>query len=63
MDLHLGWALALLLPAAIGHVVGLRFHERLVHGDARRTRRVLGIGLLAVSLAGLVQMLWPAGVD
>lgn len=63
VDLHLGWALALLLPAGIGHVVGLRFHERLVHGDARKTRRVLGVGLLAVSLAGLVQMLWPVGVN
>ncbi len=63
VDLHLGWAVALLLPTSIGHVVGLRFHERLVHGDARNTRRVLGVGLLAVSLAGLVQMLWPAGVN
>lgn len=56
IEMHFGWALLLIAPTAIGHVVGLRFHERLVHGDSRRTRRILGIGLLAVSLAGLVHM-------
>ncbi len=60
VELHVGWAALLLLPAGVGHLLGLRAHQHLVHGDARRTRRVLGIGLLAVSLAGLGQMLWPS---
>ncbi len=59
VDLHAGWATLLLLPAGVGHLLGLRAHRHLVHGDARRTRRVLGVGLLVVSLAGLAQMFWP----
>ena len=59
VELHAGWAALLLLPAGVGHLLGLRAHQHLVHGDARRTRRVLGVGLLAVSLAGLGQMFWP----
>jgi hypothetical protein len=58
IDLHFTWALALLVPAALGHVVGLRFHERMVHGDSRRVKRILGAGLLLVSLAGLVEIFW-----
>lgn len=41
----------------VGHMVGLRFHQRLVSNDSARVKRVLGVGLLAVSLAGLAQTL------
>jgi uncharacterized membrane protein YfcA len=51
------WALALLLPAAVGHWIGLRFHEQLVHGDPSRVKRVLGMVLFAVSASGLLQYL------
>lgn len=56
VDLQLQWALLLLLPAAIGHVIGLRFHDRLVSGDTAKVKQLLGVGLLLVSLFGLSQM-------
>ncbi len=46
-----------LLPAAtIGHLIGLRFHEKIVHGDTRIFYRVLGITLLLVSAMGLISL-------
>jgi uncharacterized membrane protein YfcA len=53
------WALALLLPAALGHVIGLRFHEHLVHGNPAKVKRVLGGLLLLVSGSGIAQYLVP----
>lgn len=58
VDLQWQWALVMLLPAAIGHLVGLRFHDLLVHQGSAKTKRILGIGLFVVSLAGLLQTLW-----
>lgn len=58
VDLQTGWALLLLAPAAIGHVIGLRFHQRMVSSDSSQVKRVLGIGLLLVSTAGLAQALF-----
>ncbi|QIB64582.1 TSUP family transporter [Kineobactrum salinum] len=47
-----------LLPcAAVGHVMGLRFHDYSLRADTGFFFRVLGTGLLAVSLAGLGRML------
>lgn len=57
VDLQTSTALVLLIPTAIGHVIGLRFHERLVSNDSARVKRILGAGLLVVSLAGLSQTL------
>lgn len=57
VDLQLHWALILLLPAAIGHLIGLRFHDLMVHQDSVKTKRILGAGLFIVSLAGLLQTL------
>lgn len=54
VDLQLEWALVLLLPAAIGHLIGLRLHDRMLHQDSAKTKRILGAGLFAVSLAGLL---------
>jgi len=46
-----------LLPAAtIGHLIGLRFHEKIVHGDTQLFYRVLGITLLLVSVMGLFSL-------
>ena len=47
-----------LLPcAAVGHVLGLRFHTYTLQSDTRVFFRVLGLGLLAVSCAGLLRIL------
>jgi uncharacterized membrane protein YfcA len=54
------WALALLAPAAVGHVIGLRFHQHLVHGNPAKVKRLLGSLLLIVSGSGIVQYLLPA---
>ena len=51
----LQWALFVCtLPfAALGHMLGLRLHERLLAGGATRFQRVVGGGLVAVSALGL----------
>jgi len=55
----LQWRLfALTLPfVALGHVLGLRLHTRLVAGGARGFRRLVGAGLTAVSSVGLLAVL------
>lgn len=46
-----------LLPAAtVGHLVGLRFHQRIVNGDPKMFYRVLGVSLLIVSAMGIVSL-------
>ncbi|HFC91361.1 MAG TPA: sulfite exporter TauE/SafE family protein [Leucothrix mucor] len=59
-DVPLNWLVALwLLPfAAIGHFVGLKAHEYLVHSDSTTFHRVLGLGLIVVSSIGLVKVIW-----
>ncbi|MEQ9463654.1 MAG: TSUP family transporter [Haliea sp.] len=50
-----------LLPcAAVGHVLGLRFHDYTLRADTGLFFRVLGAGLLVVSLAGLARMVAQA---
>ena len=50
---HHAW----LLPcAAVGHVLGLRFHDYTLRRDTRVFFRVMGAGLLLVSLVGLARM-------
>jgi hypothetical protein len=53
VDLRLIWALWLLAPASIGHVIGLRFHKHLIGHNAATVKRYLGVGLLFVSAIGL----------
>lgn len=53
VDLQLIHHLWLLPCAAIGHVIGLRFHHKIVEGDPKVFYRVLGITLLVVSLMGI----------
>lgn len=57
VDLQWRHQLWLLPCAAVGHVLGLRFHEYTLRSDTKVFFRVLGVGLLAVSLAGLVRLL------
>ena len=57
VGLQVTMGLWLLAPAAVGHVIGLRFHEHMISSNAVRVKRWLGLGLLVVSLAGLLQTL------
>lgn len=57
VDLQLIHHLWLLPAATIGHVIGLRFHERIMHADQAVFYRVLGSALLAVSLMGIASLL------
>ena len=52
VPLHLTSALALLPVAAIGHVVGLKMHERILRNDVV-FKRVVGGVLMLVSVLGL----------
>lgn len=52
---ELQWQLStLLLPiAAIGHVIGLHFHERLIRNENRAFFKVIGWALLSISAIGV----------
>ncbi len=52
---ELQWQLStLLLPiAAVGHVIGLRFHDRLVKNENRAFFKVIGWALLSISSIGV----------
>lgn len=52
INLHFLMALALIPVAAIGHVVGLKAHDAILHND-QAFKRWVGGGLMLVSLLGL----------
>ena len=54
VDMHFNMALMLLPLAAIGHVIGLKAHEHIINAEDNKFKRVVGAGLVVVSLAGLV---------
>lgn len=56
VDLQLAQHLWLLPCATVGHLVGLRFHQKIVDGDPKVFYRVLGISLLGVSAMGIVSL-------
>lgn len=56
VDLQLAAALWLLPVAGIGHVIGLRFHQRLLQQTNARFYQILGGVLLTASVAGIVQI-------
>ena len=56
VDLHFLTALALLPVAAIGHVVGLKFHALIIEND-QYFKRVIGGVLGIISAIGLWQVL------
>lgn len=55
VDLHLLTALALLPVAAVGHVIGLKFHDRILQND-KLFKRVIGGILMLVSSIGLLSL-------
>lgn len=57
VDLQWRHQLWLLPCATVGHLLGLRFHTYTLQADTKVFFRVLGVGLLAVSLAGLARLL------
>lgn len=56
VDLQWQHHLWLLPCAAVGHLLGLRFHAYTLRAETKVFFRVLGVGLLAVSLAGLLRL-------
>ncbi|TXS94130.1 TSUP family transporter [Parahaliea maris] len=58
VDLQWRATLALLPFAGFGHLLGLRFHSYTLRADTGVFFRVLGGGLLVVSLAGLLRMVF-----
>lgn len=56
VDLQLIHHLWLLPAAAVGHVIGLRFHKKIALGDAKIFYRWLGVALLVVSLFGMASL-------
>lgn len=53
VDLQWRQQLWLLPCATVGHLLGLRFHQYTLQADTRVFFRVLGLGLLAVSIFGM----------
>jgi len=56
VDLQWAHHLWLLPCAAVGHALGLRFHRYTLQAETSMFFRVLGAGLLAVSLVGLTRV-------
>ncbi len=59
VDLQLKQQLWLLPCGAIGHLIGLRVHNYLLHADSKLFYRVLGSVLLLVSLMGMWRLFSP----
>ena len=57
VDLHLLTALTLLPVAAIGHVLGLKVHDKILEND-QQFKRVVGSLLLLISLLGLSKVIF-----
>ena len=57
VDLQLQHHLWLLPCAAVGHIVGLRFHDYMLRAETSKFFRLLGSTLLLVSLIGLVRVM------
>ena len=63
LKVPLQWQFSLLLiPAAtVGHLLGLRAHQWLVSGDDVMFRRYMGVGLAAVAIIGLINIMLNNG--
>lgn len=60
VDLQLFHHLWLLPCAAIGHIFGLKLHNRMLKAESSQFFRVVGIALLSISLIGLAQIITRA---
>jgi hypothetical protein len=58
VDLQLIHHLWLLPCAAVGHVIGLYAHDRILQAETPVFFRLLGAVLLLVSSVGIVSVLW-----
>ena len=58
VDLQLQAHLWLLPAATLGHLIGLRFHQKILTGDPKVFYRVIGFSLLGVSLMGIVSLMF-----
>ncbi len=56
VDLQWQAAALLLAPTAIGHIIGLRAHDYLIHRKPHQVQRVLGFGLLLTASLGMLQL-------
>ena len=54
VDLQWQWSLALLLPTACGHWVGLKFHQQMLKRDPKVVRQWLGVCLLGIICIALL---------
>jgi len=59
IDLQLIYALLLLPCAGIGHVLGLKVHEKILKAETKVFFRILGTVLLIISGIGLAKVLLP----
>ena len=57
VDLQWQWSLALLIPTACGHMLGLKFHRQMLKRDPQVVRQWLGICLLGIISIALWQYL------
>ncbi len=57
IDLQLSYTFWLLPAAGIGHVAGLKIHDRLMRGDETQFRRWIGSMLVIVTLIGLWKLM------
>ena len=55
VNLQWQWALALLIPTALGHITGNHFHQRLLATSPENLKQVLGAGLLVISIIGIAK--------
>ena len=56
VDLQLIHHLWLLPCAGLGHIIGQRFHERMLQAESSKFFRVVGIALLIISVIGLADV-------
>ena len=54
VDMHFKMAFMLLPLAAVGHIIGLKAHEHIIHAKDNKFKQIVGTGLVVVSLLGLV---------
>ncbi len=56
IDLHTLAAIMLVPVAAIGHVIGLKVHDVIMHND-QKFKQFVGVGLMMISVIGLVNLI------